>query len=433
MKTKKINRFAVRIFTDGVLTSEIIPDSNPITIGSSYLSDLTITNATKDKTPFIKRKSENTFQLTLPVGVDGTINRKDSKVPFKALMDLDLVEKKGSNHTIDITTKNETWGEITEGNTRITFGFHKEEIYIIKKPGIKRMEFLFIVAIIISAALHISMTVYLKSREIPEVSQIDALKQLPKRFARLILKPKPKPKPKIEKKVEVKEEKPEEKPEEKKKEKKKTEKKPERKKPVSKELQKRVSNKGLLGVIGAKGGIMSSFGSSDWNKMDSLIESSTRAVVADAGTALDDLGTGELTDIEIKAQEKIKARSKEEILKDKEKTRIKEKKKKATTGKSIAERNESQVYAKITSYIGGLKYLYNNRLRTNPTLRGSITILITIDPSGTVTNAAVKNSTLKDTELEKSITKRIKRWKFNPLESDKPYSISYTFDFSPVN
>ena len=102
MKTKKINRFAIRVYKDGVLTNEIIPDSNPITIGSSYLSDLTVTNAKKEKTVFLKRKSKNTFQLILPVGVDGTINKKDSKVTFKALMDLELVEKKGSNYWLQV-------------------------------------------------------------------------------------------------------------------------------------------------------------------------------------------------------------------------------------------------------------------------------------------------------------------------------------------
>lgn len=442
MKTKKINRFAVRTYKNGVLTSEIIPTSSPITIGSSYLSDLTIENAKREKVNFLKRTSKNCFQLIIPIGVEGTINKKDSKVPFTALMDLELVDKKGANYVVDLTTKNNKWGEITEGDTNITFGFHEEEIWIVEKPGLKRLELLFILSLIISTALHVSMTVYLKSREVKDISQIEALKQLPKRFARLVLTPKPKPK--VEKKVEVKEEKLEEKKEEKKVEKKaevKEEKpetkkpkvKPKRKKPVSKKLQTRVSSKGLLGVIGATGGIMSSMGSSDWNKMDSLIASSTRAVVADAGTSLDDLGSGELTDLDIEVQEKAKIRSEEEILKDKEQSRIKDKKKKAGITKTTVERNESQVYAKITSYIGGLKYLYNNRLRANPTLRGSISILITIDPDGTVSKTSVKNSTLNDPELETSITKRIKRWKFNPLENSTPYSISYTFDFSPVN
>lgn len=444
MKTKKINKFIALTYKGDDIVRETPLLSTPLTIGSSYLSDITIKEATKEKTLFLKHKSKNIVQFTIPEGVSGSINKKGSKVTFKALVELGLARKQGSaknpSFVIDITRDSGTWIEIESDESKVTCKFKEEEVWVLKKPGLKRLEILFISCVALSALLHISLTNYMSSREVAEVSQIEALKKLPERFARLVLAPKPKPK--IEKKVEVKED-PEEVPEEKEekdkpkedKKKPKPEKKPKRKKPVSKELQKRVSSKGLLGVIGATGGLMSTVGSSDWNKMDTLIESSTKTKIADAGSVLDNIDSAEVEDIQIDlaGQTKKEARSKKDIIEEKEENKIVSKKMKPKDSKASAQRDESQVYSKITSYIGGLKYLYNNRLRTNPTLEGSITVLITINPDGTVSSSSLKNSTLQDVELENKILKRIKRWKFVPLESGKPYTISYTFDFSPIN
>jgi len=434
LKIKKQNRFAVVVQKNGVQTEEFILHKKPLTIGSSLQCDLTVSTAKEEKVVFLKQKSKGAFTLTLPEGVKGTLNKKDSKVPFAALIDLDLVSKKGKHHVVELTEKAGFWGEVTDGDTVIKFGFREDEVWVPNMAITGRLEMAFVAFVALSIGLHFAMVAYLKTVEIEEVSQVEALKKLPKRFSKLVLKPKPKPK--VEKpKPKEEEPKEEEKPEEKPKETKKPTEKPQRKKPVNKELEQRVSKKGLLGVIGSKGGIMSSMGGPDLTQMDSLIGSSTKAQVADSGAALDTLGVGDIDDLnaEIESQTQGTARTKEEILAEKKKTAVEDEKIAQTTESGGSrEQDESQVYGKITSYIGGLKFLYNNRLRTKPTLKGSLTVLITINPDGTVADAKVTGSTLKDPTLEQKMADRIKRWKFGTLSTGEQMKISYTFDFSPV-
>ncbi|MCI0530091.1 MAG: TonB family protein, partial [Nitrospira sp.] len=85
----------------------------------------------------------------------------------------------------------------------------------------------------------------------------------------------------------------------------------------------------------------------------------------------------------------------------------------------------------VEQYKAGLIYLYNKELRTNPTLKGTITVEFSIDSSGKVIEAHVVSSTMDQTSLEQALSNRIKMWKFPHLYNGI-IVVTYPFVFFPV-
>lgn len=104
----------------------------------------------------------------------------------------------------------------------------------------------------------------------------------------------------------------------------------------------------------------------------------------------------------------------------------------AETMANLRKRDESEIYKTIISYVGGLKYLYNNALRKDSTLKGKVSAKIIVGQDGKVKEATLVSSTLNSKDLEEAILNRILKWKFPELIGGDEFSIIYTFDFSPV-
>jgi len=85
----------------------------------------------------------------------------------------------------------------------------------------------------------------------------------------------------------------------------------------------------------------------------------------------------------------------------------------------------------VEQYKGGLIYLYNKELRSNPTLKGTITVEFSIDSNGKVIETRIITSTMDHAPLEKALALRIKMWKF-PHLYDGVIIVTYPFVFFPV-
>ncbi len=85
----------------------------------------------------------------------------------------------------------------------------------------------------------------------------------------------------------------------------------------------------------------------------------------------------------------------------------------------------------VDKYKGGLVYLYNKELRSNPTLKGTVTVEFSIDENGKVVDAHITTSTMDHGRLEKALARRIKMWKFPKLFSGT-IVVTYPFVFFPV-
>jgi outer membrane biosynthesis protein TonB len=85
----------------------------------------------------------------------------------------------------------------------------------------------------------------------------------------------------------------------------------------------------------------------------------------------------------------------------------------------------------VEQYKNGLIYLYNKELRTNPTLKGTISVEFSIDSTGKVIETRIISTTMDHAPLEQALASRIKMWKF-PHLYDGIIIVTYPFVFFPV-
>lgn len=85
----------------------------------------------------------------------------------------------------------------------------------------------------------------------------------------------------------------------------------------------------------------------------------------------------------------------------------------------------------VEQYKNGLIYLYNKELRSNPTLKGTISVEFSIDSTGKVVETHIVSTTMDHAPLEQALASRIKMWKF-PHLYDGIIIVTYPFVFFPV-
>lgn len=431
-------------------------------------------------------KSFNRYILRIPVGVEAIITIGESTLPVKGIVEFGLLKKKGNFYIFSLP-KNNTCVLIAEDLT-LTFGYKEvsipkkeknEKIKLdksLKKPIISRENYSFYLIFILSFLIHFSLAGYVSTLEIKKKDHLEALNKIPQRFARLIFQP---PKPMVSKtltKTALTEKKEEEieKKEKKEKEEVKAKEKEEAKKEIKEApqpsaaiptevaslpqggtgsapvevIREKIKSKGLLGVIMAKTRPMAMDISTKavfTNTLGGSIKNIDNTSPArDIDDIISQLNTNESAkienfseDITLKKQE-IKSKDIKDILEEKKGISFleagKNETKVASGDKSptIVQRNESEVYRIVGSYVGGLKYIYNNALRKDSFLKGAITVKILISWDGKVIETSLVSSTLNSPELEDAIIKRIYKWHFPEVKDADNFIVTYTFDFSPV-
>ncbi len=85
----------------------------------------------------------------------------------------------------------------------------------------------------------------------------------------------------------------------------------------------------------------------------------------------------------------------------------------------------------VERYKKGILYLYNRELRSNPTLKGTVTVEFSINQDGKVIEANIVSSTMDYAVMENALAKRIRQWKF-PKLYDGVIEVTYPFVFFPV-
>jgi TonB family protein len=94
-------------------------------------------------------------------------------------------------------------------------------------------------------------------------------------------------------------------------------------------------------------------------------------------------------------------------------------------------RSKASIMRVVMQNLAALRYAYNKRLREKPGLKGKITVKFAIDEFGKVIFCQVVNSTMGDSQLEKTVVGKIRLWKFEKI--DKPGDVTevvYPFVFS---
>lgn len=402
-----------------------------VTIGSNLKSDIAVEDLKLPKCYNLIQKRGENYILRLIKGTEGILYKGNHSISIETLINMGLLKEEKGFYALEFDVGSS--GEIRFPTAIIKFDYKEwtESRLPLEWPLMSKRDSQFSIILLLSLFIHIVFVYYLNTIEIKKLSSLDTLKSMSPRFARLILNPS-KTRPKNvsrevkKEEIETKKEETVEKKQETVKEAKKIETASEETKKL---IREKVKTAGILGVITAAGGIMAELERGDvWKDMDAIIAQNVKA------GAEGDAGNTEVADTASLSEELLKTvkgvRTAEEI--------IKEKKEKVSFGREGSEkrkavqRREEDVYRIVRSYSGGLKYLYNNALLKNPRLKGAVTVKIIITADGTVSNAEILNSTLKDNDLKEAILKRIYRWRFDELKNAEEYTIDYTFDFAPV-
>ena len=99
-------------------------------------------------------------------------------------------------------------------------------------------------------------------------------------------------------------------------------------------------------------------------------------------------------------------------------------------GAGGAARSEEEIRKTIEQHKGAIFSIYNRALRENAALQGKVVVKIVIDPSGSIIDATIVSSELKDPDLEAKLLQRIKLIKFSASNVART-TLNYSFDFLP--
>lgn len=298
----------------------------------------------------------------------------------------------------------------------------------LKRRWISKEDYPFLIILTISTVLHFSIAVYLNTIEIKKKELEEAIRDIPHRFARLLLQPPEE----IIKKVTLKPL-----PLEKEGIKKEEEMAliPAKKEGVGKEAG--VRYKGLLGVIMAKAGPKGISTAAVFRDIDKVVKDINKVgpedKVKDVLSRLHMKEMAKPEDVSIGISKPVESQPLDtsEIVKEKKEVLLEVvEKKKVVTGSTSIKKYEAEVYAAILSYTGGLKYLYNNALRKDPSLKGTVTVKMVISTTGKAREVVIVSSTLNSPELEEAIANRIYMWRFPGFKWGESFTTTYTFDFS---
>ncbi len=199
----------------------------------------------------------------------------------------------------------------------------------------------------------------------------------------------------------------------------------------------KVSQKGLLALIGGKGTsdnpgvvIESLMDKGLIQEINDILSSGQNLVIE--LPSLDDLGDLGLlipeSEVEVdnlisemRVDEKIEFEDKGEVeLQSLDEIQVSE--------AGLGYRDEKSLLNVINSYRGRITYTYNKYLKRFPRLRGKITLEITVNANGQVTLCKVVSSSLSNTELENELVELIKNFQFKPIaEGDVTFQNPFVF------
>ncbi len=105
---------------------------------------------------------------------------------------------------------------------------------------------------------------------------------------------------------------------------------------------------------------------------------------------------------------------------------------KAEAGKSGG-RSAQSVLAIINSHKAAIEYCYQRALRSNPNLKGKISVRFVIHPDGSVGKVSVVESTMNNSGVERCIVSKIRRWRdfgpVDPAKGDAVFRQDYIFGY----
>jgi len=102
-------------------------------------------------------------------------------------------------------------------------------------------------------------------------------------------------------------------------------------------------------------------------------------------------------------------------------------------GSRSANRSAEAIHGILIGHVKAVQYCYERELKRSPSLKGKITVRITVSPDGSVKNAEIISSSINNSRVERCILARIRLWKDFPAIEDADGDVSfrqgYTFGY----
>ncbi len=102
-------------------------------------------------------------------------------------------------------------------------------------------------------------------------------------------------------------------------------------------------------------------------------------------------------------------------------------------GKKSVYRSPDAIQEVLLKHVSAVRYCYERELKRNPSLKGKVSVRITVATDGSVHDAVIVSSTLNNERVERCILTRIRRWNdfppINPDEGDVTFRQVYTFGY----
>lgn len=102
------------------------------------------------------------------------------------------------------------------------------------------------------------------------------------------------------------------------------------------------------------------------------------------------------------------------------------------SGGAYAGRTDEEIQIVFDRYKSSLYRLYNRELRKNPTLRGQITLKLTIEPDGSVSYCVMQSTDMDAPVLAEQVVERVIGFDFGAKEDIVAVTIIYPIDFLPA-
>ncbi|OGB98849.1 hypothetical protein A2V82_07920 [candidate division KSB1 bacterium RBG_16_48_16] len=96
---------------------------------------------------------------------------------------------------------------------------------------------------------------------------------------------------------------------------------------------------------------------------------------------------------------------------------------------AVGQRSPENVMARINAEQARIEYTYNKYLRDNPSLRGKISLDVTLEADGSISKVVVVSTDITNTDFVNDIVRIIKRIKFPPItEGDVTINLPFVFN-----
>lgn len=101
-----------------------------------------------------------------------------------------------------------------------------------------------------------------------------------------------------------------------------------------------------------------------------------------------------------------------------------------SSGSDYSSRTGEEIMEVLAGKQEQVRYIFNKHLRTDPLLSGTVEVEMVIQPSGRVTDVAIRRSTMYNQAFELELVRAIGTWRFGSIDEDEgPLTLQFPFNF----